>query len=152
MAASVLNERCPGLLALAMDGQPSPPIDQLWSWWHWLQRAPARPRVLEIGAGKLAAALHTMVRSLGGTIASVSADEDRARSLHTRLANVGIEAEVARLPLADAEFEGVVATFPQLSLLADSAVDFDLVIVCAQACGRTPSGTRSFHCQCWCRA
>ncbi|CAN5716393.1 hypothetical protein BH11PSE8_BH11PSE8_30750 [soil metagenome] len=139
-AASALHERCPGLLDLAMDGlAPLPPVGQLWSWWQWLQRGPAQPKVLEIGAGKLSAALHAMVRGLGGSITSVSGDTDRAGHLYARLRGVGIEAEVTPLPLADAEFEGTVGRFPDISLLDDSVSNFDLVVVCAETCGLEPS-------------
>ena len=140
VAASAMAERCPGLLGLATDGDvPPPPVSQLWAWWSWLQRGPAQPRVLEIGAGTLAPALHALVHGLGGSIASVSADAGRVAKLQARLAGVGIEADATHLPLTNAEFEGVVGEFPDLTLLADDASGFDLVVVCAESCGRTPA-------------
>ena len=138
VAAAALAEQCPALLTLATDGHAPPPdAAQLWAWWSWLQRGAAQPRVLEIGAGALAPALHAMVLAQGGTIASVGADAARIAALQARLASAGLASEAAHLPLTDAEFEGVVGQFPDLAQLPEAASGFDLVVVSADTCGRT---------------
>lgn len=139
-AVSVLHQCCPALLALAMDDPGPPPSPALlWRWWQWLQRGPAAPRVLEIGAGTLAPALHALVRGLGGRITTVCGDHDRALALYARLGHAGIdEPEVLHTPLIDAAFDDVEAQFPNLAALPDDASAFDLAIVSAAACGTVP--------------
>lgn len=140
VAAATLHERCPGLLSLAM--QPGPDrldVEVLWSWWQWLQRGPANPRVLDIGCGPLSASLHTLVRGLGGHMTSVSADQPRAMALYARLESIGFEADVLHAPMTEATFEGHSGHFPNLSLLPDEASGFDLVIVSAEHAGRSPA-------------
>jgi len=138
VAAAALAGACPALLTLATDGHaPLPPADQLWAWWAWLQHGPAQPRVLEIGAGTLAPALHAMVRALDGTVVSVGADAARVATLQARLECAGVTSDAAHLPLVQVEFEGAVGQFPDLARLPDEASGFDLVVVSADTCGRT---------------
>jgi hypothetical protein len=150
-AAATLAARCPALLNLALDGQgAAPDAALLWRWWQWLQRgaaAPgaaqgsaAAPRVLEIGAGALTPLLHALVHGLGGRITSVCADRDAALALYARLHNAGLDAEVLHAPLAEAEFDGVQARFPDLAALPEDAAGYDVAIV---GTGCSPDGARA---------
>lgn len=150
-AAAALAARCPALLNLALDGQgAAPDAALLWRWWQWLQRgarAPgtpdgsaAAPRVLETGAGTLAPWLHALVHGLGGRITSVRADRDEALALYARLHSAGLNAEVLHAPLAEAEFEGVRARFPDLAALPEDAAGYDVAIV---GTGCSPDGARA---------
>lgn len=146
-AAATLTARCPALLNLVLDGQDAAPdAALLWRWWQWLQRgggASARaraPQVLEIGAGPLTAPLHALVHGLGGRITSVCADRDAALALYARLHSAGLDAEVLHAPLAEAEFDGVQARFPDLATLPDDAAGYDVAIV---GSGCSPDGARA---------
>lgn len=140
VAAATLHERCPGLLTLAMQASADrPDVGVLWSWWQWLQRGPANPRVLDIGCGPLSASLHTLVRGLGGHMTSVSADQTRAMTLYASLDSIGLEADVLHTPMTEADFEAHSGHFPNLNLLPDEASGFDLVIVSVEHAGRTPA-------------
>jgi hypothetical protein len=150
-AAATLAARCPALLNLALDGQAAAPdAALLWRWWQWLQRGAAAPgaaqgpatapRVLEIGAGPLTPLLHALVHGLGGRITSVCADRDAALALYARLHNAGLDAEVLHAPLAEAEFDGVQARFPDLAALPEDAAGYDVAIV---GTGCSPDGARA---------
>ncbi|GAP38210.1 glycosyltransferase family 2 protein [Piscinibacter sakaiensis] len=132
VAAAELHARCPGLLALALDGQaPPPPVALLWTWWQWLQRGPAAPRVLQIGAGPLSAAWTALVQGLGGRCTVVSGDAERAMALYARLDSAGLAGDVRHAPAVAAEFEGHAGQFPNLALLPEALGELDAVIVAA---------------------
>lgn len=140
-AAAELASRCPALLGLALDGQSlAPDPGLLWQWWQWLQRGDGAPRVLEIGTGALAPLLHALVQGLGGRTTSVCAGRDAAMALYARLFSAGLDAEVLHVPLADAEFGGVQARFPDLGRLPDDASGYDVAIVGTEA---SPDGARA---------
>lgn len=143
-AAATLAGRCPALQTLALDGQDAAPdAALLWRWWQWLQRGSGvagAPRVLEIGAGPLTPLLHALVHGLGGRITSVCADRDAALALFARLHSAGLNAEVLHAPLAEAEFDGVQARFPDLSTLPEDAAGYDVAIV---GSGCSPDGARA---------
>ncbi len=140
-AAATLAARCPALLALMLDGQAAAPdVAVLWRWWQWLQRDRGAARVLEIGAGSLSPLLHALVQGLGGQVTTVCADREQAVALHARLYSAGLDAEVLHVPLADAEFEGVQARFPDLACLPEEAVGYDVAIV---GTGASPDGARA---------
>lgn len=140
VAAATLTARCPALLTLALDAPAAADAALLWRWWQWLQQGAAAPRVLELGTGALAPLLHALVQGLGGTVTSVRADRDEALQLHARLQAAGLDAEVHCTPLADAEFDGVRARFPDLSPLPDAAAGYDVAIVGTLA---SPDGARA---------
>jgi SAM-dependent methyltransferase len=141
--AAALQARCPALLDLAMDGRFEPPDARLlWQWWQWLQRGPARPRVLEIGAGAMAAPLHAVVHALGGHIITACTERARALALYARLQAVGIDADVLHVPLVDAGFEQVEGRFANVEVIPDEAGPFDLVLVCADGLADTGSDAR----------
>lgn len=139
-AANLLHQRCPGLLELVMASvHARPDVEVLWAWWQWLQRGPAQPRVLSIGTSPLSAALHALTGGLGGKMTHVCGDQQRAMSLYASLGSASIDAEVLHVPLVAADFEGHAGEFPNLALLPDDAIDFDLVIVHAEGAGRVPA-------------
>ena len=138
-AASALANLCPSVLDLALDGSGDAlDVASSWRLWRWLASGDTPRRVLEIGAGELAAVLHPMVRSLGGSVTTVSGDPQRAESLRARLRRAGVEGEVLDLPMVDAEFGPVRGSMPDLSSLPDVAKDFDVVVVSASLAGASP--------------
>lgn len=140
LAVATLVQRCPTLLPLMLDGAGAPlEVPVLWRWWQWLQGAVPTPRVLAIGAGALAPALHAMVAGLGGQITSVCATPEEATALQARLRAAGLAHEVQGPPLVDAAFSDVHARFPDLGTLPASARGFDLAIVGA-ACSPDGAG------------
>lgn len=140
-ACAALAAHCPALLTLALDGQaPAPDVALVWRWWQWLRAGSPAPRVLEVGAGPLAPVLHALVHGLGGTLSSVCAERDQAERLHARLQAAGLDGDVHWTPLAEAEFDGVRARFPDLGRLPDSMNDFDVAIVGTTA---SPDGARA---------
>ena len=133
-AAALLAERCPAWLELALDGQgEAMDVRSALRWWRWLQAGATPPRVLEIGAGPLAAPLHAAVRALGGRMLSVCADKPRSLALYARLQAVGVEAEVLHVPMVDVGFDQLEGRFPDLGLLPEDAADFDVLVVSARA-------------------
>ena len=140
-AAATLAARCPALPLLALDDPANAPdVALAWRWWHWLQAGGGAPRVLEIGAGTLAPLLHALVQGLGGQITSVHGDREAALQLQARLQAAGLPADVQWVPLAQAEFDGVQARFPELGRLADEASGYDVAIVGTAA---SPDGARA---------
>lgn len=136
VAAHTLQAHCPALLSLAMD-QPAamPDIALTWRWWQWLQRGGPRPRLLEIGAGPLAAPLHAMVQALGGTATSVSGDRQRALALYAQLQNAQVTADVLHLPPADIALGDLTGTLPNLQALPQDSGPFDIVVISAAQAG-----------------
>lgn len=140
-AVAALAARCPAMLALALDGQDAAPdATLLWRWWQWLQSGTGVPRVLEIGAGALSPMLHALVHGLGGHITSVCGERDNALALFARLHSAGLDAEVLHAPLAEAEFDGVRARFPNLATLPEDAAGYDVAIV---GSGCSPEGAHA---------
>lgn len=131
-ATQELAGRCPGLLQLAMDGLGTvPDVRTAWRWWHWLQKGPQPLRVLELGAGELAAPLHAMVQAQGGRMLSVCADRERAVALYARLSQAGIESDVVHLADADVGFDTLNAQLPDLSALPEESAGFNLLVTSA---------------------
>ncbi len=129
-AAAALTRQCPALLELAMDGQgESPDLCTAWRWWRWLQAGTQPLRVLELGAGELAAPLQAMVHVLGGRMLSVTGERERAVALYARLAQAGVDAEVVHLEDADVGFDTLTAQLPDLSALPDDADGFNVLLV-----------------------
>lgn len=140
-ACTTLAAQCPALAMLALDGQlPPPDVTLAWRWWQWLRDAGAAPRLLEIGAGPLAPLLHALVHGLGGRVTSVCADPAEAARLAQVLRSAGLDADVRTVPLADAEFGGVRARFPDLRALDDEVQGFGAAVVGTAA---SPDGARA---------
>jgi len=145
VAAMKLAERCPALLDLAMDGAGlglGLDTAQTWRWWQWLKSGTQSPRVLEIGAGPVAAALHAMVQAQGGTMTSACSDRSRALGLYARLQVAGIESEVLHLPQVEIELDGELAQLPNLQLLSEQTQAYDIVILSAAHAGARPRDCR----------
>jgi len=132
-AAAALARECPGLLDLMLDSGTEDGMDvaSAWRWWRWLRAGPERPKVLEIGAGATAGVLHAMVSALGGEAVTVSDSEPMARGLFARLWSVGIRTAVYHVPTAQASFEGIDGSFPDIGALGAEHGPFDAVIVSA---------------------
>ena len=138
-AAALLAQRCPAWVELALDGQGEAlDVRSALRWWRWLQAGPARPRVLEIGGGPLAAPLHAAVRALGGEMLTVCGNQARSLSLYARLQAVGVDAEVLHVPMVDVGFGAFEGRFPDLGLLPADAAGFDVLLVSAAQAGATP--------------
>lgn len=138
-AASLLAQRCPALVGLMMDdGDAALPVAQAWRLWHWLQATSRPPRVLELGAGPLAAPVQAMTQALGGVGVSVASDAARVQALQRRLAGVGLAADARHAPAVEASLGGHAGRIPALSTLAAEAGRFDVLLVSAAHVGASP--------------
>ena len=138
-AASLLAQRCPALVAMMMDdGDAALPVADAWRLWNWLQATGRPPRVLELGAGPLAAPLQAMVEALGGHGVSVASDAARVQVLQRRLAGAGLAANARHSQAVEASLGGHTGRMPGLSRLPAGAGAFDVLWISAAHVGAAP--------------
>jgi hypothetical protein len=138
-AASVLAQRCPALVGMMMDdGDAALPVADAWRLWSWLQATGRPPRVLELGAGPLAAPVQAMVQALGGACVSVASDAARVQALQRRLAGAGVAGDARHSPAVEASLGGHAGRMPRLSALPAEASRFDVLLVSPAHVGASP--------------
>ncbi len=138
-AASLLAQRCPALVDMMMDdGDAALAVADAWRLWNWLQATNRPPRVLELGAGPLAAPVQAMVKALGGQCVSVASDAARVQALQRRLGRAGLAADAHHSPAVEASLGGHTGRIPGLFALPAGAAKFDVLLVSPEHIGSTP--------------
>lgn len=130
-AAVVLASRCPALVDLALiDGPEAISVGEAWALWRFVETGKLAPRVLEIGAGRLAAPLIAAATALGGQGVSLGLDRNRAEALHGRLLGAGLDAEVLVGRAVEGELHELTGRFPDPQAVAQH-LPFDIIFVSA---------------------